>query len=82
MLSTIKQRGIIAIIFVVVSVVMLIFLLNYSSNIMDESLKKVEKINEKLIVTTGIIRDHYAFIAKLEKAFISVKSHSIVLSQP
>ena len=70
MFSTIKQRGIVAVVFMAVSVAMLAILLVYISGIMGKSLKKIEEINEKLLVATRIIRDHYAFIAKLEKAFI------------
>jgi methyl-accepting chemotaxis protein len=70
MFTTIKQRGIIAIIFVVVSIISLIVLQNYSANVMDKDLKKIEEIDKKLILTAKIIKDHYAFIAKFEKAFI------------
>ena len=70
MFSTIKQRGIIVIIFVVISVAMLILLLNYSSSIMDKDLKKIEKIDKNLMLTAKIIKDHYAFIAEFEKSFI------------
>ena len=78
MFSTIKQKGIIAIIFVIVSVVMLIVTLQYTSNLMSKNIKNIEEINEKLLTVTKIIKDHYAFIAKFEKAFIKNEKANLI----
>ena len=79
MFSTIKQRGIIAIIFVVIAVGMLIGLINYSSNVMSKDLKRVEEIDKKILIVTKIIKDHYEFIAKFEKAFIKNEKANLTI---
>ncbi|HIQ51132.1 MAG TPA: HAMP domain-containing protein, partial [Nautiliaceae bacterium] len=78
MFSTIKQRGMIAIIFVVTSVIMLIFTLHYTSSVMSKDIKKIEEINEKLLAVITIIKNHYAFIAKFEKAFIKNEKANLI----
>jgi len=70
---TIKQKSIISIVLLILSIGGLIFINYYSQHQLDEITNKITEIENKIIETEKVRTAHIRFVAKFEQAFLQNK---------